>query len=252
MGIGTRASISNYMYNHIGHFAAASEALCKSLFFGGVTRRFPSLRFAFLEAGVGWGCNLYSDLIGHWEKRNHETIQNYNPANLDHTRLLELYRDYGGRMVEGKLEGLRESDWLQGTREDPETIDEWRLCGIERKEDIRKLFVPNFFFGCEADDHINAWAFDSKRNPMGARLNAIFSSDIGHWDVPDISEVGAEAYELVEHGLISEDDFRDFVFTNPVKLWTGLNRGFFKGTVVEDDVNAFLAQHRSSGAEDVV
>jgi hypothetical protein len=52
--------------------------------------------------------------------------------------------------------------------------------------------------------------------------------------------------------LISEDDFRDFVFTNPVKLWTGLNRGFFKGTVVEDDVDAFLVQHRSSGAEDVV
>src|ERR1700683_2736065 len=34
------------------------------------TRRFPSLKFAFLEGGVGWGCSLYNDLIGHWAKRN--------------------------------------------------------------------------------------------------------------------------------------------------------------------------------------
>jgi Amidohydrolase len=32
MGIGFRSSISNYMYNHIGHFAASGEALCKALF----------------------------------------------------------------------------------------------------------------------------------------------------------------------------------------------------------------------------
>ena len=54
MGWGSRTSISNYMYNHIGHFGAAGEALCKAMFFGGVTRRFPKLRFAFLEGGVGW------------------------------------------------------------------------------------------------------------------------------------------------------------------------------------------------------
>jgi len=30
-------------------------------------------------------------------------------------------------------------------------------CKITRKEDIRELFVPRFYFGCEADDPINAW-----------------------------------------------------------------------------------------------
>ncbi len=49
MGLDTRASISNSMYNHIGHFAAAGEATCKALFMGGVTRRFPKLKFAFLD-----------------------------------------------------------------------------------------------------------------------------------------------------------------------------------------------------------
>jgi len=52
MGLGMRNSISNFVYNHIGHFAASAEASCKALFLGGVTRRFPALRFAFLEGGV--------------------------------------------------------------------------------------------------------------------------------------------------------------------------------------------------------
>ena len=80
MSVGTRTSINDYTYNHIGHFAAAAEALCKALFMSGVTRRFPTLRFAFLEGGVAWACSLYADLIGHWDKRNGVAIENYNPA----------------------------------------------------------------------------------------------------------------------------------------------------------------------------
>jgi hypothetical protein len=51
----------------------------------------------------------------------------------------------------------------------------------------------------------------------------------------------AEAHELVEHGLITEDDLREFLFTNPVRLHTALNPGFFAGTVVEDAVAKELA-----------
>src|SRR6266849_6289616 len=80
-------------------------------------------------------------------------------------------------------------------------------CEISHKEDFRDLYVSRYYFGCEADDPINAWAFNRKANPMGARLNAFFSSDIGHFDVPDMTEVVPEAYELVEHGLLDDDDF---------------------------------------------
>jgi hypothetical protein len=100
--------------------------------------------------------------------------------------------------------------------------------------------VPNFYFGCEADDPINAFAFDTRKLPFGAKLNAIFSSDIGHWDVPDMTEVTEEAYGLVERGLINEDNFRDFVFANPARLWTSMNKKFFGGTVVEGAVAALL------------
>jgi len=110
------------------------------------------------------------------------------------------------------------------------------------------LFVPNFYFGCEADDPITSWAFKSQVNPFGGRLNALFGSDIGHFDVPDMTEVLVEAYEGVADGLITEEDFRDFVFGNPVRFWTGLNPNFFKGTAVESQVQQFLADISQSTA----
>ena len=119
-------------------------------------------------------------------------------------------------------------------------IDEWSACHIERAEDIRDLFVPNFYFGCEADDPINALAFNTKINKFGARLKAIFSSDIGHWDVPDMTEVVEEAYELVEDHVITEEDFRDFVFVNPAELYAKTNPAFFKGTAVEGAVDKLM------------
>ncbi len=77
---------------------------------------------------------------------------------------------------------------------------------------------------------------------MGARLNALFSSDIGHFDVPDMTDVVPEAYELVEHELLTADDFRDFMFTNAVRFWGEVNPDFFKGTAVEKTAAEALAK----------
>ena len=41
IGFSDRASVTNFVFNQIGHFAASGAALAKSLFLGGVTRRFP-------------------------------------------------------------------------------------------------------------------------------------------------------------------------------------------------------------------
>jgi len=237
-----RNSPSNFCYNHIGHFASAGEAMAKALFFGGVTRRFPELNFAFLEGGVGWACSLYADLIGHWEKRNREGLENTNPRNLDQPALLALAEKYGQPAV---VEAVRRGEGLDDNGNGTggvEDLDDYSRCRITRKEDIRDLYVPRFYFGCEADDPINAWAFNRRANPMGARLNALFSSDIGHMDVPDMTQVLPEAYELVEHGLLTEDDFRDFMFTNAVRFWGEVNPDFFKGTVVEKQAAEVLAQ----------
>ncbi|HSU91236.1 MAG TPA: hypothetical protein VLI44_07290, partial [Sporolactobacillaceae bacterium] len=242
-GIGLRISPSNFTYNHIGHFAAASEAVCKAIFLGGVTRRFPTLKMAFLEGGVGWACALYSDLIGHWKKRNREALEEVNPANLDRARLAQFIREYGGKWIANGIESLdsilavEQSTATGGLRE----LDDFAACKIARAEDIRDLFANNFYFGCEADDSSNAYAFNRKSNPYGAKLNVLFGSDIGHFDVQDMKEVVPEAYELLEEQLITADDFRDFMFTNPVRFWGEANPNFFKGTRVEKEAAALLA-----------
>src|SRR3989440_9098031 len=239
-----RSSPSNFCYNHIGHFASAGHAVCKALFFGSVTRRFPDLNFAFLEGGVGWCSSHYPALVGHWNKRNRQALEHTNPHNLDRARLLDFARTYASPAV---AEAVSRGEGLDGDSNSAltgglEDLDDYFRCKIERREDIRDLFVPRFYFGCEADDPINAWAFDRRVNPCGARLNALFGSDIGHFDVPDMTDVLPEAYELVEHGLVTPEDFRDFTFANAVRLWGTGNPGFFRGTVVEKAAAAVLAQ----------
>ena len=237
MGMGFRRSISNYMHNHIGHFAAAGEALAKSLFFGGVTRRFPKLRVGLLEGGVHAGVGLYADLISRWEKRNIEAVMRYDPKRIDAKLFGELFEKYGGRLkARASDAALNLVGWVQ---EGP--FDDFAALGIESPSDIRDLFVPNFYFGCEADDPMTASAFDRNRIPLGAVLGAMFSSDVGHWDVPDMRAVLNEAYENVEKGWLDEEQFRDFVFGNVARFYTDTNPGFFGGTRVEEAVAQFLS-----------
>jgi hypothetical protein len=178
---------------------------------------------------------LYADLIGHWEKRNRKALEHTDPRSLDRAVLMDLVRKYGS---EDMAAALRERDGWPNPDAAAATggiadLDDYSACRIERKEDIKDLFTSRLYFGCEADDKSNAWAFDCRVNPFGARLNAIFGSDIGHFDVPDMMDVLPEAYELFEDGLITADDFRDFTFANAVRLWGTVNPAFFSGTVVE-------------------
>ncbi|MEE8164891.1 MAG: amidohydrolase family protein [Myxococcota bacterium] len=249
MGWGSRNSISNYMYNHIGNFGAAGDATCKSLFLGGVTRRFPGLRFAFLEGGVAWACSLFADLIGHWEKRNPEALENYNPANLDAEAFEALFDAYAESSFKSGLDTLQSVTGGVTPHTQTEKVDEFGPCQIESPQDFLDLFIEPFYFGCEADDPMNAWAFASDVNPLGAKLRALFSSDIGHWDVPVLADVAWEAQEGVRNGTVSQADFRDFTFSNPAEFWTSGNPNFFAGTRIEQAV-AQLGTSSSRDATD--
>ena len=107
---------------------------------------------------------------------------------------------------------------VDGTWSDTDVAlkDDFAACEIARAEDIAELFLKPFYFGCEADDPMNATAFGAVKLPFDAKPKAIFGSDIGHWDVPHMDRVLAEAYELVDDGMLDQGDFRDFTFTNPV------------------------------------
>jgi predicted TIM-barrel fold metal-dependent hydrolase len=239
MGWGSRRSVSSYMYNHIGSFGASMDAFCKSVFFGGVTHRFPRLVVGLLEGGVGWACSLFADILGHWQKRNRETIAHLDPAALDVDELMRLYAEYGSERMQAQASELR--DFFSKLEPEPPFLDEWEAIGIADEADIRARFEPHFYFGCEADDPMVSWAFDAKVNPLGTKLRAMFSSDMGHWDVADMGGILGEAYELVEKELIDETDFRDFVFTNPVRFYTALNPGFFDGTAIESEARELVA-----------
>jgi hypothetical protein len=57
-----------------------------------------------------------------------------------------------------------------------------------------------------------------------------------------MSEVLEESWDMVERGLLNEDDYRDFVFTNPVRLYTRTNPHFFDGTRVENAASSLEAR----------
>lgn len=74
------------------------------------------------------------------------------------------------------------------------------------------------------------------------------SSDFPHFDVPDFADVIPEALEMVKKGFVTEQDFREFTFTNAAMLHTRNNTDFFQGMVVEQAVADELGPERASPA----
>src|SRR6185295_2893657 len=204
-----RASITNFTYNHVGHFAESNHAFARGVFLGGVVRRHPALNFGFMEGGVSWAAQMCGDLIEHWEKRRRAGLQ--RPGATDVGRLRELIGRYGDERLKAHADAIMKS--LDAFRpecgieelERPEHVsDDFEAAGINSKADVRAVFTNNFYFGCEADDHATVMAFDPR---IGVRLRPVFSSDFTHFDVPDLEEVMPEAYEMVEKGYVTEQDF---------------------------------------------
>ncbi|MFN0303008.1 MAG: hypothetical protein ACKVQU_21940 [Burkholderiales bacterium] len=170
------------------------------------------------------------------QKRNAQGLQRTEPGRIDGGLMLRIAEAHASgellqkiREVNGRIDSDAENRATGGIA----NLDDFSACKIEQPEDFLQLFAGSFYFGCEADDHANAWAFNRKVNPLGAGPNAMFGSDIGYFDVPDITQVVPEAYELLEHGLLDEEAFRDFTFANAVRVWGTHNPTFFKGTVIE-------------------
>jgi hypothetical protein len=123
-----------------------------------------------------------------------------------------------------------------------EAHDDYAAAQVSSVDDIVLQRTRGFAWGCEADDPFVGLAFDTRILPKRSTIPAFFASDLGHWDVQDFDEPLEEAYELVEHGIIDEDQLRDFLFVNPVKFYGSLNPEFFTGTAIEKEANEVLGR----------
>lgn len=231
-------SVSNYVFNHVGGIAHAHEALCKALFMGGVYRRFPGLRFGYLEGGVMWGASLLADLVGHWDKRGAHAIGTLDPEQLDVAAVMALVQRYGTEEMVANADRLHQ--YLSRRPGRPTELDEFAQAHVQSASDITEVLAQRSFFGCEADDPLVPLAFDLKIAHRPVTLRPILGTDVSHWDAPVMNEVLPEAYEALEEGTVTAEQFKAFVFDNAVALHGGMNPSFFDQTVCEKEAKAVL------------
>src|SRR5262249_43058206 len=161
-----------------------------------------------LEGGVGYGVELLCGLVGGWEKRHYAAmVEHLRPTNIDTARLQQLIDRYGYARLKARggeaVSSLRLQELVD---RETESLDDYAALGVTSKEELVEQYARNFYFGCEADDPCNVWAFDRR---MPGRLKAMLGTDVGHWDVTEFTDVLPEVWEMVEDQLISERDFRD-------------------------------------------
>ncbi len=231
-------SVSNYVYNHVGGIAHAHEALCKALLIGGVYRRFPELRFGYLEGGVMWGASLLADLVGHWEKRGSHAIGDLDPERLDVAAVMALVRQYGSDDIVSA--SARIEEFLSRRPGRPAVLDDFVAADVTCADDIVVPVAERSFFGCEADDPLVPLAFDLRIAHRPVTLRPMLGTDVSHWDAPVMDEVLPEAYEAVGEGRLTAEQFEAFAFSNAVRLHGGMDPAFFEGTVCEKEARAVL------------
>ena len=241
-------SYTNFAANHILAHATMQSQVLKSMLFAGIPRRFPTLRFAFLEGGVGWACDLLHHFEEHWEKRGARGLEHLDPRLMDQDLYDRLLEQYGMPVPQRTADGLV---WRTGTfqmtnarPEVPENAtwvrDEFAQALLETEDQLLDIFEQQLFFGCESDDVSVYRATDVKGNALHARLRPLFSSDAGHFDLPDMRTAVPTSHQLVARGLLDDQEYAEFVFENAVRLYGGMNPEFFAGTAVEHEARRVL------------
>ena len=219
--------------------AASHESLCKALFLGGVTRRFPELRVGFLEGGVSWACELFAGLVGHWEKRN----QRRDPARSIPTGSTST-RSWSTSSATATTTVTREP------RRDPRVL---RTSGgaARAARRVRRaarssspttcatLFEPQLLLRLRGRRPARRVGVPRRHQP--ARRAPAPDPRLRHLALgrPRHDRAGRRGVRgWSRTASSSERDFRDFTFLNPVRLHAGANPDFFAGTRVEAAASA--------------
>ena len=183
-------SISNYVYNHVNGLAAAHESLCKSLFLGGRHPAVPRAARRVPRRRRGLGVQRCSPV---WSATGRSATATPSSSSIPivstSTRCWATSPSTATTTVLARLGELR--DYFGRPAARPAQLDEFAARRHRAASTTcATRFEPNFYFGCEADDPLVAWAFRDDVNPLGARLRPVLGSDISHWDVPRHDRTG--------------------------------------------------------------
>src|SRR5690606_33559876 len=119
----------------------------------------------------------YAGLVEHWEKRSGDQVERFDPAHLRRDELAAHLREHWPAAL-GEIPDLEDPEAFRGLEllsgwvpeagwepRRPELLDEFSRCDIRRESDIADHFVPNFYFGGEADDPSIGWAASGQGLP---------------------------------------------------------------------------------------
>ena len=108
MGWPDRSLTSNFVGNHLGHFAESHHTL-RAASSSAATRAVPDAELRVPRGRRRLACNLYGDLFGHWEKRNRTFMDEHlKPTNLDTAEFRRLFEQYtaGNPRDAGKIDDV--------------------------------------------------------------------------------------------------------------------------------------------------
>jgi uncharacterized protein len=181
---GTSDQLDSFTLVHVFANRSMQQMALARLIFDGTFERFPSLRFGFLEAGVGWLPDLMQSLHEHWEKR----IVRFDPAIQPGLGefMLELARERnapkGGAMLR-EARRLISGLLVEGPRDKatPRELEAFRYEHPRLSRDpFEYLERGQIFLTFEPDDPAPAW-LPSALGETGRRICGM-AVDYGHWD----------------------------------------------------------------------
>jgi len=82
---------------------------------------------------------------------------------------------------------------------------------------------------------------DCPGDKMRTHPKVFRASEFGHWDVTKTAFALSEAYTQLKERLLSEDDFKDFMFPCNVLFHAGMNPNVFTGTDLGDAAGNVLS-----------
>ena len=227
-GWGTRMSTTNNSTTRSATSRAADEGTCRSLVFGGVPRRFPNLRFAFQEGGVGWAAALLAECSATGRSAaSTPSSTTTRPASTG-TLLRRLFDELRDRRHRGPARpARRRTRMLSEPDELACDVDEFARVAASRVSTTCSTLHRPILLRLRSRRSDERPGVHAGLNPAERQLPAVFASDVGHWDVRDMRGVLARGVRAGRGRAVNEASSGPSSSRTRSACWAGANPDFF-------------------------